>query len=134
MTTITDIIVETRRFYKEDGRWYIDLPEYIDAGGKKGDLQMVAGADTWLEILSENTGDVTIKFSNAKFDDYQDSMAQSLYFAGGWEAQDVSPSEIDDGKWYTTTSGHNLWLCPVTKFVFWGDYPKVIFYSVIKPQ
>ena len=129
-------VVETRKFYKEDGRWYIDLPEYIEAGGTKGDLQMVAGADTWLDKLSGNTEDVIIKFSNIKFEGWQDCMAQSLYFAGGWQVEnnndDVTQSELDHGKWYTTkTEGHELWLCPVTKFVFDGTYPKVIFYSVI---
>jgi len=30
------------------GRWYIDLPQYLKEGGKKADLELVAGADTML--------------------------------------------------------------------------------------
>lgn len=127
----TSVVIETRKFYKESGKWYIDLPEYIEAGGKKGDLQMVAGADTWLDNLSNNTDEVTLKFSNVAFDGYQDDIGQLLYFAGGWETEDVTASEMDNGKWYSTRTGHELWLCPVTKYVFWGEYPKIIFYSVI---
>lgn len=128
----TDIVVQTRRFYKEDGRWYIDLPEYIEAGiGTKGNLQMVAGADTWLDNLSNNTEEVTLKFSNYTFDGYQDSMIKAMIAYGGAAFADVTADELDTGMWYMTTSEHELWLCPVTKFVFGGYYPNSIFYSVI---
>ena len=39
------------RFNKEDGKWYIDLPDWT---GTKGELQMVGGADTLLDHLSNN--------------------------------------------------------------------------------
>ena len=39
------------KFYKEEtGRWYVDLPEWE---GEKAELEMVLGADTFLEILSQ---------------------------------------------------------------------------------
>ena len=38
-------------FNKEQGCWYIDLPNWE---GTKGELQMVGGADTLLDRLSNN--------------------------------------------------------------------------------
>ena len=44
-----------KRFYKENGIWYIDLPEFIEQGlGTKANLMMVDGADTFLDFLSDN--------------------------------------------------------------------------------
>jgi hypothetical protein len=50
--------VQTYRFIKEGTEWYIDLPEYIENGGSKGDLQMVEGADTMLDIISAGGDEV----------------------------------------------------------------------------
>jgi hypothetical protein len=33
----------TYSFYKENQKWYIDFPAYMEHGGAKADLQMVAG-------------------------------------------------------------------------------------------
>ena len=47
--------MQTHRFYKEEhGGWYIDLPAYLEQGGAKGDLAMVAGADTMLDIMARS--------------------------------------------------------------------------------
>jgi hypothetical protein len=39
-------------FIKEGRDWYIDLPEYLETGGNKGDLQMVEDADQMLDFIS----------------------------------------------------------------------------------
>lgn len=44
--------MKVHRFVREDNSWYIDLPEYIEQGGSKGDLEMVSGADTMLDIIA----------------------------------------------------------------------------------
>ena len=36
---------EQHRLSREDGGWYIDLPEYLEQGDSKGDLEMISGAD-----------------------------------------------------------------------------------------
>ena len=60
----------THRFYKEDGTWYIDLPAYLEAGlGTKANLMMVAGADTFLEQLSNNGTEVTVHIEAAPYAD-----------------------------------------------------------------
>ena len=45
---------------EEDNRWYIDLPNWE---GDKADLEMVMGADTLLEYISNNGDYVSIKIS-----------------------------------------------------------------------
>ena len=54
----------TYSFYKENQKWYIDFPAYVEHGGAKADLQMVAGADKMLDKLS-NGKKVTLNFSDA---------------------------------------------------------------------
>ncbi|MFM2395294.1 MAG: hypothetical protein RLZZ546_3277, partial [Bacteroidota bacterium] len=45
--------VKYELFYKENGKWYISLPEFINIGlGNKNNLLMVDGSDTFLDILS----------------------------------------------------------------------------------
>ena len=45
--------VKYELFYKENGMWYISLPEFINMGlGNKNNLLMVDGSDTFLDILS----------------------------------------------------------------------------------
>lgn len=54
------------RFYKEDLKWYVDLPEWE---GDKSSLQMVAGADDMLELYAENKDEVTLIISEELFED-----------------------------------------------------------------
>lgn len=46
------------KFLREGSAWYIDLPQYLEQGGTKGDLAMVAGADTMLDIMAEGNDSV----------------------------------------------------------------------------
>jgi hypothetical protein len=59
--------METYKFIKEGREWYIDLPEYLASGGSKGDLQMVEGADTMLDIISEGATEVCLLLDRAFF-------------------------------------------------------------------
>lgn len=57
-------------FYKDSTGWFIDLPDYP---GEKWDLQMVAGADKMLDVLSKGSDLVTIvsvfvKYFTGEFD------------------------------------------------------------------
>ena len=52
-------------FNKEQGTWYIYLPEFLEKGlGTKQNLMMVAGADTFLDILSNGSPAVKIEIEN----------------------------------------------------------------------
>jgi hypothetical protein len=105
------------RFYKEGNNWYVDLPSWE---GAKSDLLMIGGADTMLDILSDNTTEVTTIISEQKFDG-----AEELVFVKLAE-------DIGEGAYYNlvTYEGKELnlsvFLCDVTLFVF-GKFPPLIY-------
>lgn len=110
---------ETRRFYKEENKWYIDLPEWIEQGLPKDDLEMVLGADTLLDGLSNNGDEVTLTFSDSLFNEFK---------------MELSKVEEDEyGSTYIVTTFYEpmtVWLCPVTRYVFNDVYPEKIYISL----
>ena len=108
------------RFIKEDGKWYIDLPDYLEHGGSKGDLQMVEGADTMLDIISGYKDEVTLALDRNKFegaDKIELIEKCEPLMGGGYYRLDSFEGKLFD---------HKMWLCAVTEFVF-GDLPNEIF-------
>ena len=107
------------KFYKEEtGRWYVDLPEWE---GEKAELEMVSGADTFLEILSQGEQTVNVVLSTVPFDgsDVLELHREDEIIGGGWyqllEYMSI-PYELE------------MWLCEVTRFVF-GELPKSIYFK-----
>ena len=110
------------RFYKdEDRRWYADLPEYIAQGGTEEECEMVAGADDWLDFISEKREAVTLALSD------QDSLTEKIVL---YESDEFGATYIAH-TFKEEDINQILWLCPVTLFVF-GNYPSTIYYHVIK--
>lgn len=112
--------MKQHRFYREGGGWYIDLPEYLESGGSKGDLAMVAGADTMLDIVAGKNKDVTLQMAVQPFEGADElvltqlcepSMGGGYYFMKNFEGKEVAQS---------------MWLCDVTNFVF-GYIPERIY-------
>jgi hypothetical protein len=117
----------THRFYKQDGKWYIHLPKYLEGGGKLEDLQMVAGADTTLDELSNDGDEVYVNINIHCIPGYDCVLVKSQELAegeGGCNYHTILPTRL---------SVEMSWLCPVTKFVF-GKYPDVIFGKVVEKQ
>jgi len=120
-------------FYKEEGIWYIDLPEFLNAGlGTKANLMMVAGADTFLDRVSGNGHRVQVEINTdslAPFD-YQlqkvrDGLDKELL-------AEIGHAPVDYGAYYNVLQiNHELWLCPVTEYVFGGGYPEEIYIKVL---
>lgn len=97
---------------EEDNRWYVVLPEWT---GSKEDLEMVCGADTMLDILSQGADSVNVSLSTEPFQDYKYMLSYL--------------NESNEGGDYLLTSDlltFDVWLCHVTKFVF-GNFPKRIY-------
>ena len=112
--------MQTHAFIKEPAGWYIDLPEFIVQGGSKGDLQMVDGADSMLDMIAGGRDSVTLIIAEEPFDgaDRMDLTEKCDPYIGGgyyllrsWEGRPVM---------------HTLWLCAVTEYVF-GYLPEKIF-------
>jgi len=96
-------------------RWYIDLPEWQ---GPRANLEMVAGADTMLEVFAQGQERVNVTFTN-------------------YETHEISPDlllmHLGGGTYSVTKMNENfseapdrIWLCGVTKFVFNSEYPDVL--------
>lgn len=129
------------KFYKDNEGWFIDLPEFLEAGlGTKGNLAMVLGADTFLDRLTSlfsTTGgyhkdnEVTLQLDENEFDGY-DGIFDNLGFDQPTEELEAVGHPIQMGGYYIETKlRHQIWLCPVTIYVFGGHYPKRIYYRVL---
>jgi hypothetical protein len=107
-------------FLKENGRWYIDLPEYLQQGGHKADLEMVAGADEMLTVMARGKKKVTIEMDREPFEG-----------ADLLELAELCDAPMGGGYYIMHTYkgrplNKRMWLCDVTLFVF-GDMPQKIF-------
>ena len=114
------LVMETYLFVKEGNEWYIDLPEYLEQGGAKGDLQMVEGADTMLDRMAERGSTVVLNLAEEPFE-------------GADELVLVEKCDPSIGGGYYLMEKYNgkavnqrMWLCQVTEFVF-GKLPERIF-------
>jgi len=110
--------MKTCTFVREYGGWYIDLPEYLQQGGSKGDLALVAGADTLLDLLAEGRDRVTIDMGTQPFAGADELLLLRPSPAGG--------GDYLIGRFEGREIQQELWLCDVTLFVF-GDLPERIY-------
>lgn len=101
--------------------WYLILPEWE---GDPEDLQMVEGADDWLELVSMKGTEVKLTLSDKKFDDAE-SLALLRLREENLGGGGIYYLESYQGK----NIGLKLWLCEVTRFVF-GEIPQRIYFKV----
>jgi hypothetical protein len=111
------------KFYKDVDDWFVDLPEWK---GERWELQMVMGADMFLDILSQGEDEVYVTMSTEYFEG-----SDVLQFT---ELGKLEGPELGEGAWYFLNDyrGLNyslsLWLCHVTTFVF-NEYPNRIYFK-----
>ena len=115
--------MENYRFYKENKRWYVDLPEWT---GGQAALEMVLGADKMLEHFSKGGEEVVLHITKEPTPEYHElALIRS------------TEEEAGEGAMYMVTTYESepvvmeVWLCGVIVFVF-GEYPKEIFVKEIK--
>ncbi|WP_143962411.1 DUF6717 family protein [Litoribacter populi] len=110
------LIVGILEFYKEsEGRWYVDLPDWQ---GSKAELELVCGADTFLDMLAGEKAEVKVHVSLDKLNNCAKLSLLNIVEEGG---ADYFVEELQGKK-----INHEMWLCPVTEFVF-GYYPNEIY-------
>lgn len=106
----------TYTFIKENASWYIDLPEYLNQGGSKEDLQMRAGTNKLLTRLAAGRRQVTITIDTEPFEGAEVLQLVELCEAprGGaiYLMQTCNGQQV----------GALLWICDIALFVF-GDMP-----------
>lgn len=123
-------------FVKDGGLWYADLPEFLEAGlGDRNNLLMVAGSDTFLDMLSRNGSRIRLRISDRPFPGHAISMDIESIGLDRDLLEAVGHNPVDYGAYYQVTTldgkpfSHRLWLCPVTEYVF-GRYPERIYASI----
>ncbi len=128
---------------EEEDRWFVDFPNWP---WKKGNLEMVCGADKFLDLLSEGKDRVSViaKATSEKLDEAE---FQQL-MQDGWHELSQTQSSLTGGATYTVrgnkaeqfmrqhpltgeSMARTLWLCPVTLFVV-GRYPKYFYVKAVE--
>jgi len=105
----------------EKGEWWLELPEWK---GDPEDLQMVEGADQWLDMLSQKHDQLRVVMSDEKIEGAEiltllrvreeNLGGGGIYYLETYQKQKV---------------GMKLWLCEVTSFIF--DYlPQRIYFKI----
>jgi hypothetical protein len=114
-------------FRKEaNGEWYVNLPSYK---GDKADLQMVAGADTLLDLLADEKDIIYLKVSNKRFKKSlatlikSDKISESGAF---YTVENMKLSLFMKVIW--TPDPTEIWLCDVLAYVF-KSFPKKIYFK-----
>ena len=137
MQTNTTSKTKTLGFIKDNDIWYADLPQFLEQGlGTRENLMMVDGADTFLDILSNHSKQVTLRIAPKEFKGYQTSMKKFKKGLNKPLLDLVGHAPVDYGAYYQVHEMHNqpydhqLWLCPVTEYVF-GNYPDTIYAAVV---
>jgi hypothetical protein len=118
--------------------WYIDLPQFLEQGlGTKSNLLMVGGADTLLDKLSNNTDEVTLQISELPFVGWTTWLRKLKNGKDDTYLKEVGHAPVNDGAYYNAVvidnvkTNHEVWLCPVTEYVFDGAYPEDIYVKII---
>ena len=133
---VTKTITQTKTlgFYKENGLWYADLPEFLELGlGAKSNLLMVDGSDTFLDLLSYNGNKVTVQLSNKPFDNHSIHLEKLKIGINQDLLNSIGHAPVNYGAYYNVKKyqnlpyQHTLWLCPVAEYVFQGEYPQNIY-------
>lgn len=107
-------------FEKESSNeWYIVLPEWT---GDKADLQMVCGADTFLDMISKGETLVSV--------DIEHEITNEKGFPKFVLSKRHDTPEIGGAMYYISSfyeDNFEMWLCDVTRYVFDGDLPSTIY-------
>ena len=101
------------KFTKEnDYRWFAEVPGWE---GDRDELEMVMGADTMLDYISQEEDSVYLTLSLEEFKGYEYLLTLN--------------EEVYDGGNYHLVGKNvefDVWICHVTKFVF-GHLPEKIY-------
>lgn len=105
-------------FVKDRGKGYLELPVY---DGSRDDLRIVSGADTWLDMLSSNGTQVSMRISlNELLPDRIERFFEMPSIGG-----EYNQARLLNGK----RMNHLMWIISVIIFLF-GKHPDFIHYKV----
>jgi hypothetical protein len=119
--------VQTHIFKKEEGIWYIHLPEYLEQGWSKKELEMAEGAEKLLNTIANGRDRVMLRLSDAPFEGADNLELMEICDAPKGGA--VYLLDTCHGK----EIGSFIWICDIALFVF-GDMPENIYFQSVKTQ
>ena len=101
----------------EDGRWFVILPEY---DGDQEDLEMVDGADTFLDFLTEDGLYVTVDVSLDDTGNYPIVLKLVAHdvIGGTYQVENLEGFNRE------------VWLCSVVHFIY-GEHPENIYFKFL---
>ena len=108
-------------FYKnKGGQWYLNWPAWQ---GDPDDLQMVEGADEWLDLISNNAQEIDVSialdvFNGSEVLNLVRLKEENLGGGGIYQLQYFADKQVD----------LTLWLCKVTEVIF-GLIPSQIYFK-----
>lgn len=104
-------MVKQIKFFKENEKWYADIPNHT-----KEENEMVMGSDVALDFLSEGKNEVIIEVSDEN--------------TGNYIGHYVMIEHEDDGAYYQKQGRYDeldqIWICNVTHDVF-GEHPNNLY-------
>lgn len=108
------------QFVKLAKQWFCVLPDYCN--GSVADLEMVEGADDFLEVLSKGNPIVTVEV-------YTEKPQKNDHHAG------LLSSDNCGGTYHVNGDDFNgeIWICNVTLEVL-GDFPKHLYITNLTNQ
>lgn len=104
------------RFYKDNGRWYADVP-----GHTQEENEMVSGSDAFLEYISEGKSEVTITMEITPNRHTYDADAVLYQLKHDTHGATYHVTSFDE-----QLDCQTLWICNVTHDVL-GEHPPYIF-------
>lgn len=116
--------IQLHVFKKEEGIWYIHLPQYIEQGWSKKDLEMAEGADKLLNTIASGRHRVTLLLSTEPF-----AGADRLELIEHCKAPKGGAIYLLD-TCHGKKIGSQIWVCDIALFVF-GDMPENIYFQQV---
>lgn len=110
----------TISFYKEEGRWYADIPGWPKRFHKN--TEMIFGANRFLDYMSKGNDRVTLQVYPTNKDKYPKYGAVAILVKEQGSLLNGAVYKPHCGGEFT----ESIWICPVTLFVL-GYYPKKLF-------
>ena len=127
--TINLIFMETKlRFFKQDKKWYADVPEHT-----LEENEMVMGSDTALDLLSDNKDEIVLTLSDE--DEKHSILTMTMkehdsegayYTLSGFLYNKFLDLFASDPSIVPFDITNEIWICNVTHDVF-GSHPENIY-------
>ncbi len=101
----------------EDGRWFVVLPAY---DGDQEDLEMVGGADTFLDFLTEDGLYVNVDVS-------LEDMGNNPICLTLMEHDEIGGTyNVENYEGFNQC----VWLCNVVHYIF-GEHPENLYFTIL---